>query len=80
MTTTTKQSVGPAVKVQYLEMVFRGVDCWIPAAGMTEIPFYTRGGRRLLYCFNPATRKHAYLDMATDLILSDQEARETMGE
>jgi hypothetical protein len=27
-----------------------------------------------LYCWNPGTGKHAYLDTATDLILSDEEA------
>jgi hypothetical protein len=49
-------------------------DHWIPACGGTEQPFQTRSGRTLLYCWNPGTGKHAYLDTATDLILSDEEA------
>ena len=47
---------------------------WYPACGGTETPFYTRTGRRLLYCWQPSTGNHAYLDMGTDLILSDEEA------
>ena len=47
---------------------------WIPACGGTEVPFNTRTGRRLLYCWQPSTGNHAYLDMGTDLILSNEEA------
>jgi len=47
---------------------------WYPACGGTEVPFYTRGGRRLLYCYQPTTGNHAYLDLDTDLILSNEEA------
>ena len=47
---------------------------WIPACGGTEVPFNTRTGRRLLYCWQPSTGNHAYLDCGTDLILSDEEA------
>lgn len=52
---------------------------WIPACGGTEVPFYTRSGRRLLYCWQPSTGRHAYLDCDTDLILSDAEAAQTIG-
>jgi len=52
---------------------------WVPAAGGTEEPFLTRDGRRLQYMWNPKTRKHAYLDLGTDLILSDEEARRILG-
>ena len=48
---------------------------WYPASGGTEVPFFTRSGRRLLYVWQPSTGNHAYLDMGTDLILSDEEAR-----
>jgi len=48
-------------------------DVWVPACGGTEEPFTCRG-RRLLYCYNPKLDKHAYLDLNTDLILSDEEA------
>jgi hypothetical protein len=51
---------------------------WIPACNQTETPFYTRTGRRLLYCWQPATGKHAYMDLSTDMILTDEEARLAM--
>jgi hypothetical protein len=47
---------------------------WLPASGGTEEPFFTRTGKKLLYCWQPTTGKHAYLDMGTDIILTDQEA------
>ena len=46
---------------------------WYPASGGTETPFYSRCGRRLLYCWQPTTGNHAYLDCDTDLILSNEE-------
>jgi hypothetical protein len=47
---------------------------WYPASGGTEVPFFTRSGRRLLYVWQPTTGRHAYLDCDSDLILSDSEA------
>jgi hypothetical protein len=47
---------------------------WIPACGGDEKPFTTRTGRRLQYCYQPSTGNHAYLDLATDIILTDEEA------
>lgn len=52
---------------------------WVPASGGTETPFRTRGGATLLYCFNPRSGKHAYLDVGSDLILTDEEARNLLG-
>jgi hypothetical protein len=52
---------------------------WIPACGGTEVPFFTRSGRRLLYVWQPSTGKHAYLDCNSDLILSDEEAQLILG-
>lgn len=52
---------------------------WLPACGGTETPFFSRSGRRLLYCFQPSGGRHAYLDMGTDLILTDDEARLALG-
>jgi len=52
---------------------------WIPANNRTETPFLTRSGKRLLYCYQPSTGRHAYLDMGTDLILSDEEAQLALG-
>lgn len=47
---------------------------WVPANGGTETPFVSRSGRRLLYCWQPVTGRHAYLDCDSDVILSDAEA------
>jgi hypothetical protein len=44
---------------------------WLPASGGTEQPFFTRSGHRLLYCWQPRTGKHAYLDMDTDMFIPD---------
>jgi hypothetical protein len=52
---------------------------WVPACGGTEVPFTTRSRRRLLYCYQPSTGRHAYLDCETDLILSDAEAAVALG-
>lgn len=53
---------------------------WVPASNQTETPFWTRAGRRLLYCWQPSTGRHAYLDCQTDLILSDEEAQVALGD
>lgn len=47
---------------------------WVPACGGTSIPFYTRTRHHLIYCWQPATGRHAYLDLKSDLILSDEDA------
>jgi hypothetical protein len=48
---------------------------WVPACGGTEVPFRTRTGRTLLYCWQPSTGRHAYIDCTTDLILSYEESQ-----
>jgi hypothetical protein len=48
---------------------------WVPACGGTEQPFTTRSGHRLLYCWQPSTGNHAYIDCNTDILLTDEEAR-----
>jgi hypothetical protein len=52
---------------------------WVPACGGTETEFRTRTGRRLLYCWQPRSGRHAYLDLGTDTILTDEEARLALG-
>jgi len=47
---------------------------WIPASGGTELPFTTRTGLRLRYMYQPTTGKHAYLNLDTDIFLTDDEA------
>jgi hypothetical protein len=50
-------------------------DGWIPASGGTETEFKSRSGKRLLYCWNPKLKQHAYIDLDSDVVLSDEEAR-----
>jgi hypothetical protein len=52
---------------------------WFPANGGTETAFITRNRFRLLYCYQPSTGRHAYLNCDTDIILSDEEARLALG-
>ena len=47
---------------------------WYPACGGTEEPFLARSGARLLYCYNPALQEHAYLNLNTDTILTQEES------
>lgn len=47
---------------------------WVPASGGSEKPFYTRSGRRLQYLWQPSTGRHAYIDVDTDMLLSDEDA------
>ena len=44
----------------------------VPACGGTEKPF-TCKGYRLLYCWDMGTNKHVYLNLGTDMVLSDDE-------
>lgn len=52
---------------------------WYPANGGTETPFTSRSGRTLLYCWQPSTGRHAYLDCGSDIILSDEDAQLALG-
>ena len=67
--------------VQLLEERYRKAanGNWYPACGGTEVEFRTRNGFRLLYCYQPSTGRHAYLNCDTDIILSDEDARLAMG-
>lgn len=52
---------------------------WYPACNGTETEFRTRTGLRLLYVWQPSTGNHAYLNLDTDIILSDNEAMLALG-
>ena len=54
-------------------------DRWVPANGGYETALTYRTGRRLLYCFNFAQERHAYLDLDRDIVLSDNEAFDALG-
>jgi hypothetical protein len=51
---------------------------WFPACNGTETPFLSRSGKRLLYVYQPSTGNHAYIDMGTDMVLTDEEARQAL--
>ncbi len=42
---------------------------WVAACGGSETPM-TVQGVRVLYCWNTGTRKHAYLNLDTDMIMA----------
>ena len=48
------------------------LDAWVPACGGTEEIFVARN-KRILYCYNPKAHKHAYLDVDSDMIMTDEE-------
>jgi hypothetical protein len=52
---------------------------WYPACGGTETPFWSRNGYHLQYLWQPSTGRHAYINLQTDIILSDDEARAALG-
>jgi hypothetical protein len=52
---------------------------WYPACNGTEKPFTSRGGHRLLYCWQPSSGRHAYINLDTDIALTDDEARASLG-
>jgi hypothetical protein len=52
---------------------------WYPAHGGTETPFLTRTGFRLLYCYQPSTGRHAYMNCDTDMLMSDEEVEMALG-
>ena len=54
------------------------VDRWVPANGGTETVFTSRSGVRMLYCFNPQLGQHAYLNVDTDVIMTNEEAQQAM--
>jgi hypothetical protein len=51
---------------------------WYPACGGTETEFRSRGGLRLLYVWQPSTGNHGYLNLDTDILLTEDEVRATM--
>ena len=63
------------MQTEEFNMAVQGnLDVWVPACGGTEQPFKARSGARLMYCFNPKQRRHAYYCLDTDLILDDGDA------
>lgn len=44
-------------------------DSWVPANGGQETESRSRSGRRILYCWQRSTGKHAYIDLDADMEL-----------
>ena len=65
--------------VSYIENGILDNTNWYPACGGTEEPFQSRTGKRLMYVWCPITNRHAYLDMGSDILLSNEEANVAMG-
>ena len=45
---------------------------WVPANGGTETAFTSRSGIRMLYCWNVRTGEHAYLNVDSDIIMTQE--------
>ena len=58
---------------EFLAAVEARADRWVVACGGTEQPFTNRNARRMVYVFNPATGRHAYLDLGSDIVFADVE-------
>lgn len=65
--------------LEYMMARMGHADRWVPACGGHELPTMTRSGKRLLYCYNFAEMKHAYIDVGTDTVLTDAEALGYLG-
>lgn len=72
--TTRESDLVRRQRVEFHHAMASRADRWVAACGGQELPFVTRSGRILLYVFNPAAGRHAYLDTATDVVLSDEAA------
>lgn len=59
---------------EYAEARRTLADRWVPACGGLEVPTRTRSGHVLLYCYNFAEGRHAYLDVESDMIVPDETA------
>ena len=63
------QTIDEAIKAQEAR---KAQGNWVPACGGTEQPF-TMSRVRLLYCYQPSSGRHAYLNLDTDTNMSDEE-------
>lgn len=54
-------------------------DSWVPANGGTETVFTSRSGIRMLYCWQRSTGQHAYINVDTDMVMSNEEAQAALG-
>jgi hypothetical protein len=78
LTKREREQVAEAQRLADFYESVKGRDMWVPASGGTEEPFVTRSGLRVLYCWNPKTGDHAYVNVDTDLVLTQEEADEAL--
>tara|TARA_R110000803_G_scaffold28011_10_gene65131 strand:- start:3625 stop:3849 length:225 start_codon:yes stop_codon:yes gene_type:complete len=65
----TNQTIEQAIAAQEAR---RNNGNWVAACGGTETPF-TINRVRVLYCYQPASGKHAYMNLDTDMVMTDEE-------
>lgn len=59
-----------ASEAEYWQAVEQKLDKWVPACAGTETPFQHERNE-WLYVFNPASQKHGYLNLRTDIVTDD---------
>ena len=74
MSTKLKSKAETAIARIFAEACKNSTDTWLPASGGTETAFTSRSGVRMLYCYNPGQNRHAYLNIDTDIIMTQDEA------
>jgi hypothetical protein len=73
-------AIGEMTGTEQIEAIqyARNNSDWLPANGGTETPFTSRSGIRMLYCWQPSTGHHAFLNCNTDVLMSGEEADEAL--
>jgi len=46
---------------------------WVIATGGNSVPFVSRNGKKYLLIWNPKLRQNAYLEVESDVIITDDE-------
>ena len=57
----------------YTAAIASNADTWVSACQGTERPFTGRAGVRMLYCYNPKQVRHAYINLDTDIEMTNEE-------
>lgn len=65
-------------QIEFNTAISMKLDNWVPACGGTEEIMVVRK-KRILYCFNPKQNRHAYLDVDSDRIMTDEEYFDLIG-
>jgi hypothetical protein len=49
---------------EFFDATINGRDQWVPGSGGNETWTLARNGRSYLYCYNPATQEHGWLNQS----------------